>query len=313
MTDRRFTVEQLVAEARAQGLDCSARRVRDWTELGLLAHPTVKGRGRGRGVVATRDSAQAELLVTLLDWHQRRGVRKVATLAKWPVWMWLTREDGYVPLAQARRALETWANDAIQPRLGAATSVARVTTHKYADAPGGVPRALLEPTILGVEITMPVVGFQPGWVAVLLPSANRTLAWLPRVWLEQRPLRDQLVVETKLHRMTWFRDSNPVQFWTVTLGQPRTPTPLGRSYLLGRSSLPGKVYAGLDVWALASVPDDPAALPTALQGAHIGIHAWYNDRNLGKDTSDGCIRLTRSGQQKLLASLAPGTVVTVLE
>jgi lipoprotein-anchoring transpeptidase ErfK/SrfK len=52
-------------------------------------------------------------------------------------------------------------------------------------------------------------------------------------------------------------------------------------------------------------------VPTALRGAHIGIHTWYHDRELGKNTSDGCIRLTRSGQRELLANLRPGTPVIV--
>ena len=46
------------------------------------------------------------------------------------------------------------------------------------DAPGGQPRAYLAPTINGVQLTMPIVERSSGWIAVLLPSANRTIAWL---------------------------------------------------------------------------------------------------------------------------------------
>jgi len=38
------------------------------------------------------------------------------------------------------------------------------------------------------------------------------------------------------------------------------------------------VYADTDVLALGAVPDDPDSVPTALRGAHIGIHTWYHDR-----------------------------------
>ena len=84
-------------------------------------------------------------------------------------------------------------------------------------------------------------------------------------------------------------------------------------YVLGRSKLASPVYAGVDVLALSSIPDDPNSVPTGLRGAHTGIHTWKNDNNLGKNVSDGCIRLTKSGQQLLLREIEPGTPVTVLD
>jgi lipoprotein-anchoring transpeptidase ErfK/SrfK len=161
---------------------------------------------------------------------------------------------------------------------------------------------------------MPVVQRRQGWTAVLLPSANRTMAWLPPGdgWTTV-PLRDQLVVYRGSHELRWLRDGALLRSWPVTLGSPQSPTPLGRTFILGRSALPGAVYAGTDVFALGAVPDDPGSVPTSLRGAHIGVHTWYNDLTLGKDVSDGCIRLTKTGQQLLLQELAPGTEVVVLD
>lgn len=181
------------------------------------------------------------------------------------------------------------------------------------DAPGGRPRAFLAPTLSGVPLVMPIVARRANWVAVLLPSVNRTVAWIPEGNWRATPLRDQLVVERRTHRLTWYRDGRRVQSWPVTLGLPATPTPLGRTFILGRSRLPGEVYGGTDVFALGAVPDDPDAVPAGLRGAHIGLHTWYHDRELGRNTTDGCIRLTRSGQRRLLAELAPGTPVVVVD
>lgn len=181
------------------------------------------------------------------------------------------------------------------------------------DAPGGVARAYLEPTIRGVEITLPIVAYRSGWVSVLLPSVNRTVGWLPPGSWTTVPLRDQLVVVRADHQLHWYRDGRLVRSWPVTLGTAATPTPLGRTFVLGRSSLPGYVYADTDVFALGAVPDDPAAVPAGLLGAHIGVHTWYHDGELGQDTTDGCIRLTRSGQELLLAELGPGTPVLVVD
>lgn len=181
------------------------------------------------------------------------------------------------------------------------------------DAPGGTPLAFLAPTILGVPVTVPIVARSAGWVAVLLPSANRTIAWTPPGDWDVTPLRDQIVVHKGSHTLEWYRDDALMRSWPVTLGAKATPTPLGRTFVLGRSSLVGDVYAGTDVFALGAIPDDPEAVPAGLRGAHIGIHTWYNDYTLGKDDTDGCVRLTKSGQQLLLKEIVPGTSVVVVD
>lgn len=181
------------------------------------------------------------------------------------------------------------------------------------DAPGGRPRAFLAPTLSDVPLVMPIVARRANWVAVLLPSVNRRVGWVPDGGWRALPLRDQLLVERRTHRLTWLRDGHPVDSWPVTLGLPSTPTPLGRTFILGRSTLPGEVYGDTDVFALGAVPDDPDAVPAGLRGAHIGLHTWHHDGELGRNTTDGCIRVTRSAQRRLLAELAPGTPLVVVD
>ncbi|MEO3769592.1 L,D-transpeptidase [Micromonospora sp. B9E7] len=181
------------------------------------------------------------------------------------------------------------------------------------DAPGGRPRAFLEPTIRGVELTMPIADRHAGWTAVLLPSANRRLAWLPPGGFDTVPLRDQIVVERKVHRLTWYRAGKAVRSWEVSLGQSGQDTPLGRTFILGRTPPPESVYGGVDIYALGSVPDDPESVPAGLRGAHIGVHTWHNDDELGENTTNGCIRLTRSGQRELLAEVRPGSSLVVVD
>ncbi len=54
-------------------------------------------------------------------------------------------------------------------------------------------------------------------------------------------------------------------------------------------------------------------MPTGLRGAHIGLHSWYNDDTLGKNVTNGCIRLTRSAQRLLLTEVEPGTAFVVVD
>jgi hypothetical protein len=181
------------------------------------------------------------------------------------------------------------------------------------DRPGGTAKVMLAPTIRGVRVTVPIVDRRAGWVAVLAPSANRTIAWIPPGGWDTVALRDQIVVVRSTHQLLWYRDDRLMRTWRVSLGTRATPTPLGRTFILGTSLLPGHVYAGTRVFALGAVPDDPEAIPPGLRGAHIGIHTWYHDGELGMNTTDGCVRLTKKGQQLLLSELRPGTPVVVVD
>ncbi|WP_426506410.1 L,D-transpeptidase [Dactylosporangium sp. McL0621] len=179
------------------------------------------------------------------------------------------------------------------------------------DAVGGTARAYLTPQISGVDLIMPVVAKQSGWVAVLLPSMNRSIGWLPPGNWATTPLRDQIIVHRGAYTLTWVRDGQPQQTWTVTVGAPATETPLGRTFVLGRSSLPSKVYAGLDVLALGAVPDDKKAVASGLADAHTGIHAWYRNE-FGVRKSNGCVRMPPAAQKVLLTNIGSGTSVVVL-
>jgi hypothetical protein len=181
------------------------------------------------------------------------------------------------------------------------------------DAPGGRPRAFLPPSISGVPVTVPIVGRRTGWVAVLLPSVNRRIGWLPTTGWTPATLRDRLVLRRAAHRLTWLRDGVPHQSWTVATGAPRTPTPLGRTFVLGRTATSGAAYAGLDALVLGSVPDDKDAVAAGLRGGHTGIHAWYRAAAFGHSVSNGCIRMPGPAQRALLSHIAPGTLVQVLD
>jgi lipoprotein-anchoring transpeptidase ErfK/SrfK len=179
------------------------------------------------------------------------------------------------------------------------------------DAPGGTARAYLTPEISGVQLIMPIVARQAGWVAVLLPTVNRSVGWLPDGGWSTVQLRDQLVVHRGAFTLTWVRDGVTQQTWTVTVGAAATPTPLGRTFVLGRSRLSSKVYAGLDVLALGAVPDNKGAVAEGLQDAHTGIHAWYRNE-FGFRKSNGCVRMPPAAQKTLLDSVPSGTSVVVL-
>lgn len=200
------------------------------------------------------------------------------------------------------------------PALTTAATEGLHPTRKLAvyDAPGGRPRALLPSAISGLPVIVPIVTRRTGWVAVLLPTANRRIGWLPAKGWTKRELRDHVVVQRGKHKLTWYRDGVARRSWTVATGTTRTPTPLGRTFVLGRTGTSGAVYAGVDALALGSVPDDKGSVADSLRGAHTGIHGWSNPAAFGRSVSNGCVRMPRDAQQTLLENIGPGTPVTVI-
>ncbi|KUL33395.1 L,D-transpeptidase [Actinoplanes awajinensis] len=180
------------------------------------------------------------------------------------------------------------------------------------DAPGGTPRAFLPPEISGLRTVVPIVAEDRGWVAVLVPSVNRRIGWVPPGGWQTAVLHDQLVLQRSQHTLTWLRDGQEHQRWTVAVGSRATPTPVGRTYVMGTTRMSGSPYLGLDALVLGSIPEEPEKMAAVFQLAHTGIHAWYKADVFGTSVSNGCIRMPKAAQQKLLDEIGPGTPLTVI-
>jgi hypothetical protein len=116
----------LVDVALANGHPVSPRLIDDWVALGLLDQPTKRGLGRGMGIRATWAPNQVQLFVRLLV--ARETAHRVKTLCNLPVWLWLTCGDEYVPLRQAKRAMETWVHGSATTAWGHARAAAKAAS-----------------------------------------------------------------------------------------------------------------------------------------------------------------------------------------
>ncbi len=180
------------------------------------------------------------------------------------------------------------------------------------DAPGGKPKAYLPSTISGLRTVVPIVEKRDGWVAVLVPSANRRIGWVPPGGWTTAKLRDQLIAQVSKHTLIWLRDGQEKQRWTVATGAKATPTPLGRTYVMGKTRMRGEIYLNLDALVLGSVPEEPEKMAEVFQLAHTGIHAWYKDSAFGHSVSNGCLRMAGDAQKELVGEVGAGTPLTVL-
>ncbi|AVQ44785.1 L,D-transpeptidase [Clostridium botulinum] len=109
----------------------------------------------------------------------------------------------------------------------------------------------------------------------------------------------RIVINTKAHTLTLFRDNNVYRTYKVAVGKPSTPTPKGTFKIINRAINPGGPFGAR--WLGLNIPY-----------GDYGIHGTNNPSSIGKSVSNGCIRMFNN-QVIELSNLVPiGTTVTIV-
>src|SRR4051794_21006190 len=112
-------------------------------------------------------------------------------------------------------------------------------------APGGHPFAKIGPRQFG-PTWLPVVERHGSWSRVLLPSRpNSSTGWLRTSAVERRHTPYLVRVHVASHRLDLTYGGQPVGSWPVAVGAPSTPTPNGRTFVLGSITDPAQSYSPL--------------------------------------------------------------------
>ena len=175
------------------------------------------------------------------------------------------------------------------------------------DAPDGKPFAKIGPKQFG-EAWFPVIARSGDWVQVMLPSKpNGSTGWLRGS--ELREARSSYLVKIHLgsRSLELWQDNSLVGTWTVAVGAEGTPTPTGRTFVLGQI---------ID----DKQPFSPVILPL---GSHsdtldnygggkgtVALHGWTNPSVFGQAISHGCVRVPDDALD-LLRTVPTGTSVMV--
>jgi hypothetical protein len=177
------------------------------------------------------------------------------------------------------------------------------------DAPDGRAIARMETTQFG-DTWLPVLAEQPGWVQVLLPSrpASST-GWIRADDVERA--RTPYVIEVHLGSKTLelVRNGDVVDEWSVGIGKPETPTPTGRTFLLGAFADENQNYSPviLPLGTHSPTHDTYGGGPGT-----VAIHTWPTADVFGAAISDGCIRVPQDALDQL-AEVPLGTLVIIDE
>jgi lipoprotein-anchoring transpeptidase ErfK/SrfK len=175
------------------------------------------------------------------------------------------------------------------------------------NAPDGQAIARMEPTQFGAT-WLPVIAEDQGFVQVLLPSRpDASTGWLRADDVERA--RTPFVVNVHLSsmRLELVRDGESVGEWPIAVGKPDTPTPDGRTFLLGALTDPNQNYSPviLPLGTHSPTHDTFGGGPGT-----VAIHTWPSEDVFGTAVSEGCIRVPADALDQL-ARVPLGTLVMI--
>jgi lipoprotein-anchoring transpeptidase ErfK/SrfK len=180
-------------------------------------------------------------------------------------------------------------------------------------APGKQPIAVLPVTELDSPTWVPLVQTSLGWDRVLLPSRpNRATGWIFTGGNGGSPLQIRrsaylIRIQTGVRKLSVDDAGGSLGTWTVAVGAPGTPTPVGRTFLLALLAPPHPTYSplilplGLHSNALSSFGGGPGT---------VGLHGWPSSSVFGHAVSNGCVRVPAAALH-VLSGVPLGTLVLI--
>lgn len=175
------------------------------------------------------------------------------------------------------------------------------------DAPEGTPIARVEPTQFG-DVWFPVIAEQGAWVQILLPSKpSGSTGWVRSADMVRATTPYRVEVHLGSLTMQLLREERVVDEWTIGIGAPGTPTPVGRTFLLGAFTDPAQSFSPVILPLGAHSP----TLDTFGGGpGTVAIHTWPTADGFGTAASNGCIRVPQDALDELV-EVPLGTLVMI--
>lgn len=108
-----------------------------------------------------------------------------------------------------------------------------------------------------------------------------------------------ITVNTGNHTLTLYKNGKPFRSYPVAIGKPSTPTPKGTFRIKNKAVNPGGPFGAR--W-----------LGLTATGGSYGIHGTNNPSSIGKNVSNGCIRLHNQNVIELFSLVSVGTIVKII-
>jgi len=126
------------------------------------------------------------------------------------------------------------------------------------------------------------------------------------------------LVQKRAHRLIVFLNGHYIKEYPVGIGAPVSPTPVGKFVVANNKQVnptwtapDGNVYKYGDPRNILGTRWLGFVETDAYQG--YGIHGTNDAATIGKDVSNGCIRMLRTDVEEVFSMLMPGDTVQVVE
>ena len=215
---------------------------------------------------------------------------------------------GVEPTTTVPPTTTTTVDPATEGFVAAHAGVASVDLYASATDPNPIG-ALANPTAEQVPLAFLVRGEQGSRLRVAIPERpNGAEAWIDKGDVVTNTVPNRIVVEVGAHRLTVYagHSDEVVMSTTVAVGSDATPTPLGHFYV--DISVAQTSYTP---WILSVAGFSDALQSFGGGNGQIAIHGWSDTSALGRNVSNGCVRVSFDDLWRL-RDLAPvGTPVDI--
>jgi lipoprotein-anchoring transpeptidase ErfK/SrfK len=149
------------------------------------------------------------------------------------------------------------------------------------------------------------------WLKVLLPRRpNESVGWIRRHQVRLRPVAYALEVDLSARTVRLLHDGRSLRTWRAGIGRSFTPTPTGRFYLTVKLR-PPQISSVYGAWALGLSGYSEVLEQFGTGDGQIALHGTTDPGDLGRQVSNGCVRLDNQAITTLAKTLPLGTPVTI--
>lgn len=108
-----------------------------------------------------------------------------------------------------------------------------------------------------------------------------------------------ITINVSNHSLTLFKDNKVFKTYRVAVGKPSTPTPKGTFKIINKAVNPGGPFGAR--WMGLNAPN-----------GDYGIHGTNNPSSIGKNVSNGCVRMYNKDVIEVFKLVSIGTVVKII-
>jgi hypothetical protein len=149
------------------------------------------------------------------------------------------------------------------------------------------------------------------WVKVLLPRRpNGSVGWIRGDRVRLHAVAYAVEIDLSARRLWLLRQGRMRGSWRVGVGRSFTPTPTGRFYITVKLR-PPQISSVYGAWALGLSGYSQVLEQFGAGDGQIALHGTANPVDLGRQVSNGCVRVDNQAITILAQTLPLGTPVTI--